>query len=319
MIDLIYVLILLISFGVTVALTPYVMRFMRRHDIVGRDMNKPGMPIRPEMGGVAVVLGFFSGAFVFIYYQRAALNTAMMALLFGIMGCAFTGILDDLLNLRRYIKAVLPFFFALPVGLVMRWDTLDFSVVGLVITSAWIVPLLIPFGITCGANATNMLEGLNGLGTGLALIAASTLAVIGYLTGNIAGLWLLFPLIGALAAFLIYNIYPAKVFPGDTLTLSVGGIIASAAIASGLLVWGIVLFSPMILEFILKTRGRFKARNQGEIDKDGRLHQKSKRIESLTHLVMHIKPMKEWQIVGMFWLIEGIIGVMTISLMSVIV
>jgi UDP-N-acetylglucosamine--dolichyl-phosphate N-acetylglucosaminephosphotransferase len=116
-------------------------------------------------------------------------------------------------------------------------------------------------------------------------------------------------LLGALAAFLVYNRYPARVFPGDSMTLFSGATIASAAIVSSpsLKTLGAVLFLPMVVEFVLKARGRFRAENYGTPDKEGKLHYDG-RVESLTHLIMKKRPMKEWRIVFLIWCIQGIIG-----------
>ncbi|MFA5771202.1 MAG: hypothetical protein WC974_00525 [Thermoplasmata archaeon] len=312
--DMTYIFSLLISFIVTLVLTPFVMRYMKSHKIIGRDMNKRHRPEIPEMGGVAVLIGFFVGAFLFLRTVSDPVDaTTMMAVLFTLMGCAFTGVLDDLLDLRQSIKAILPFFFALPTGFFLRGMTLDFSPFGIVISSVWLVPFLIAFGVTCGANATNMLDGLNGLCTGLTLIASTVLLLIAYLEGKYESLWILFPLVGALGAFLLYNRYPAKVFPGDVFTLSIGGIIVTAAIIGGLASWGIILFAPMIVEFFLKARGRFRGRNYGYVALNGWLYYpRGDRIESMTHIIMHFRPLKEWKVVGILWLIEAFIGISVI-------
>ena len=67
--------------------------------------------------------------------------------------------------------------------------------------------LIAPFGVTCAANAANMLEGFNGLGTGLGIIMTVTLIIISVLFGTDESLLLLFPLLGALIAFLYFNRY----------------------------------------------------------------------------------------------------------------
>jgi UDP-N-acetylglucosamine--dolichyl-phosphate N-acetylglucosaminephosphotransferase len=108
MIDLVYLVPLVVSFIATFALTPIVIRFMKQHGMVGEDLNKFHRPKVAEMGGIAVLLGFFSGVFLFLLMFRTQLDARIMAVLFAISGCAFTGLLDDLVNLRWRSKAVLP-------------------------------------------------------------------------------------------------------------------------------------------------------------------------------------------------------------------
>jgi UDP-N-acetylmuramyl pentapeptide phosphotransferase/UDP-N-acetylglucosamine-1-phosphate transferase len=94
------------------------------------------------------------------------------------------------------------------------------------------------------------------------------------------------------------------------MTLFAGATIASAAIVSSpsLKTFGAILFLPMVAEFFLKARGRFRAENYGIPDKEGKLHYQG-RVESLTHLIMKKRPMKEWRIVILLWCIQAMIGV----------
>lgn len=312
MVDPIYFIPLAVSFIATLILTPFVIRFMKQRGIVGEDLNKLHRPKIAEMGGIAVLIGFFSGVFIFLSLFRRQIDVGFMATLLAISGCAFTGLLDDLKNLRKYIKAVLPFFFALPMGIMLQGITLAIPSLGIAITSSWVVPLLIAFGITCGANSMNMLDGFNGLSAGLTLIAGLVLTVVATVQGKFEALWLLLPLIGAITAFLVFNSYPASVFPGDTFTLFAGGTVVAVALVNDMIVWGIILFIPMIVNFTINLRFMFDnshtARNQGKPGKDGYLYRPAKKIEALPHCLMWIRPMKEWQIVGVFWLIELGIG-----------
>src|SRR2546425_12627414 len=150
-----------------------------------------------------------------------------------------------------------------------------------------------------------MLEGFNGLGAGLGVIMTVSLILLSVITGAQEGLFLLLPLVGALAAFLWFNRYPARVFPGDSMTLFTGATMACAAIISSpsLKTFGAFLFIPMIVEFAWKFRGHFQAENYGEIGPDGRLGWDGP-IESLAHAVMRWKRLREWEIVLVLWAIE---------------
>ena len=134
----------------------------------------------------------------------------------------------------------------------------------------------------------------------------SSLIALSLLTGAQEGLFLLFPLLGALVAFLLFNRFPARVFPGDSMTLFTGATIACAAIISSppLKTYGAILFAPMVLEFILKSRGHFQAENFGELAPDGRLEWHG-RVESVVHLVMRCTRLREWEIVLVVWAIEA--------------
>jgi len=71
--------------------------------------------------------------------------------------------------------------------------------------------------------------------------------------------------------FYIFNKYPAKVFPGDVLTYSVGAIIAITAILGNIEKIAVFFFIPYIIEVVLKSRGRLKKASFAEVQEDGSL------------------------------------------------
>lgn len=251
-----------------------------------------------------MILGFYAGiTLLTLWGVDASALPFFFASLTACLGAGIVGLIDDVLNLRKRTKAVLPFVLALPLGAVVEGtgNTVLFGIdIGLFMVFA------VALGVTSAANVANMLEGFNGLGAGLMVIVASTLIALSFIYGAHEGVFLLFPLLGALLAFLWFNRYPARVFPGDSMTLFAGATLASAAIISSpsLKALGTVLFLPMIVEFILKARGRFRAENYGEVDTDGRLRWNG-RVESIAHLVMRNRRLTEWQVVAAIWAIEG--------------
>ncbi|MEE9223700.1 MAG: UDP-N-acetylglucosamine--dolichyl-phosphate N-acetylglucosaminephosphotransferase [Thermoplasmata archaeon] len=253
------------------------------------------------MGGLAVVIGFYVGINVLTIFGDDSLQSSIFYLsLLAVLGAAVTGVMDDLFSMRQRVKTVLPFIFAIPLGSLMV-NTGNTILLGA--NLGVLMLIVIPFGVTSAANASNMLEGFNGLGAGLGITMTVSMIVISMISGQTDGLFLLFPLLGALVAFLWFNKYPAKIFPGDSMTLFVGATLACAAIIANLKTFGAILFIPMIVEFFLKARGRFKGENYGMIDEEGNLTYEG-RIESLAHLVMKWKKLKEYQIVAILLLVE---------------
>jgi UDP-N-acetylglucosamine--dolichyl-phosphate N-acetylglucosaminephosphotransferase len=104
-----------------------------------------------------------------------------------------------------------------------------------------------------------MLAGYNGLEAGLGIIILSVMGFVAWQSGLGWVSMLAFCMVFALIAFLKYNWYPAKIFPGDTLTYSVGALIACVAILGNMERIAIILFVPYFITFILKARSRFKA------------------------------------------------------------
>ena len=117
-------------------------------------------------------------------------------------------------------------------------------------------------------------------------------------------------------AFLWFNKYPAKIFPGDTLMLFAGATIAVWGMLSSLYFQTIVIFLPMIAEFFLKSRGDFRAENYCTNAVNGHLEYHG-RIESLTHVFMKRMRLTEPWLVVTVWSLEIVLSpVIQISMLS---
>lgn len=300
-----------IAFLGTLAAMPRIIHKLRGAGIVGRDINKPGRPEVAEMGGIGVFLGFYTGVFaILLTYEVPLLDqTVVLVALITAAGAAMTGVMDDLIELRQRFKAFIPLVFAAPLAVYLSDYTIAFPLVGAIDFGLAYPLLLVPFGIACAANSFNMLEGYNGLGAGMGLIMTAALALMVWVQGTHAALLLLLPLGGALLAFLVFNKYPAKAFPGDTMTLLVGAVLAAAAMIGKVEFWGALLFLPHIVEFFLKAKGKFEAENfarhvEARAGKAPLLGYEGP-TESLTHVVLKGRRLTEPAISATFWGLEA--------------
>ena len=180
--------------------------------------------------------------------------------------------------------------------------------------------ILIPIGIIACSNLVNLLAGFNGLETGTGIIISIFLIVILFMSGlnsnRIIAVYLLVGLIGALLSFLIFNWYPAKVFPGNILTYLIGSIIAVVVIIGGIEFYGAIALGPQIIEFLLKALSKFKAENFGKC-KNGKLNYEGKTY-SLTHLVMKKFNPTEVQLVMYLFGIQIIFGLIALATQVII-
>ncbi|MDP4820074.1 MAG: phospho-N-acetylmuramoyl-pentapeptide-transferase [Saprospiraceae bacterium] len=188
--------------------------------------------------------------------------------------------------------------------------------------------LIVIFIITAVSNAANLTDGLDGLATGVSGIIAFTLGIFAYVSGNAitanylnilhvpgAGELLIYAasLTGACLGFLWYNSYPAKVFMGDTGSLTLGGIIAALAIVlrKELLIpvlCGIFLVES--LSVILQV-GYFKYTKK-KYGEGRRLFRMSPLHHHYQKLGMH-----EAKIVARFWIIGILLAVVTIITLKI--
>ena len=299
-----------VAFGMTFVVIPWLIPRLKARGVVGKDLNKPSKPDIAEMGGIAVVMGFFAGVSVLVALNGIANLDLLNVSLSAVLGAAFVGMMDDLFNLRQRHKAFLPFVIALPFAAAVDQHVVIPYVIEISF-GPWML-LVAAFAVTCAANAANMLEGFNGLGTGLGIIMSITLVILSIMHDRMDGVYLLVPLMGSLIAFLWFNKYPAQIFPGDTMMLFTGATLAVAGILSNLQLQTAFIFMPMIVEFFLKLRGRFRAENYCSDSGNGFLKYHG-RIESLTHVFMKHMRLTEKELVALIWGLEVAMCIIVIS------
>ncbi|MFB6245612.1 MAG: hypothetical protein ABEJ03_04685 [Candidatus Nanohaloarchaea archaeon] len=154
---------------------------------------------------------------------------------------------------------------------------------------------LLPVGLLFVANVVNMLAGTNGLSASVSAVAAAALGTRALMGGKIEAALIAFSLATTLAGFLYYNLYPASILPGDSMTYLSGGALFSAIVLGNMEKFGVFIFTPWIVEFFLKARSGFRARSWGILQSDGTLEPQHDRTYSLTHPLMR-RGLKEKQI-----------------------
>ncbi len=294
------------SFVITYGTVPFVIQRMRLRKIVGKDMNKIGKPLVPEMGGIAIFFGFCFGVLVAIFLASFFhLIRVDLPILFAgfstILLTAFLGVFDDLIGwrhgIRKYQHALVPIFAALPLMAIKAGETaMAVPGIGVVDFGIWYPLLLVPLGVAGASNALNMLAGLNGLEAGLGIILAGTMFLLSLLSGHMEAAIIMLCMLGALLAFIRFNWFPARIFPGDATTLMVGASIAVASIIGNMERIGIMLLALFFVELILKAKVGFQVESFGVPKKDGTLRAPEK-IGSVTHWVMKRGNFTEKQVV----------------------
>ena len=277
-------------------LVPFWSKSAIRAGLTGKDIHKSGEQRIPEMGGVIVLLTFIIGLMGYIALRVFTLNaetniTLILALLTAVLIAGIIGLIDDILGwkigLRQWQKPLLTLLVAAPIMAVNAGTRImHLPFVGEVNLGMAYPLLVIPFLILMGTNGFNMLAGYNGLEAGQGIIILSTLAYFSYQTHSpwLAVVALCF--VFALAGFWLHNKYPAKIFPGDTLTYTTGAVIAIIAILGNLEKIFLILYVPYILEFFLKLRGRFQKESFAQIQEDGTLKPRYDKIYGLENLMV---------------------------------
>ena len=236
-----FIMPVLIAFGLSVIMGPVIIPILRklkmdqteREDGVKSHLKKAGTP---TMGGV-MILG--SIVLTSLFYIKD--YPKIIPVLFVTLGFGLIGFLDD------YLKVVMKRSDGLYPGQKMALQILvtaifAFYMVKTEAPMAWLIPfshgtyldfgfLAIPlmFFVVIGTvNGVNFTDGLDGLASSVTVLVATFFTVVAI--GTKSGIEpITCAVVGALLGFLLFNVYPASVFMGDTGSLAIGGFVASAA------------------------------------------------------------------------------------------
>lgn len=232
----------LISFALSVIMGPVIIPVLRRlkmgqterEDGVQSHLKKAGTP---TMGGVIILLSIvITSVFYIPSYPK------IIPILFVTLGFGLIGFLDDYLKvvmkrsdglypkqkmaLQIVVTAVFAFYLVkfTDVSLAML---IPFSGGQYLNIGRLAIPLLF-FAVIGTVNGVNFTDGLDGLASSVTVLVATffTVAALGTDSGISP---ITCAVVGALLGFLLFNVYPASVFMGDTGSLALGGFVASAA------------------------------------------------------------------------------------------
>lgn len=287
---------IVLSFLVTLFILPYWIKRAHFAKLTAVDIHKLDQRQIAEVGGLAVLAGFLIGILLYVgtkvfYYQFYENLSIVFATLTALLIAAVIGLVDDILGwkigLRARYKVAITFFIALPIIVINSGQpTMFVPLLGTVDFGILFPLVFIPLAIIGTSNGFNMIAGYNGLEAGLGIIILSTLGFLNYNIGNSFIAVFAFTMVAALFAFWFYNKYPAKVFPGNTLTYAVGSLIGIIAIWGNIEKFALLLFIPYFFELLLKLRGRLLKESFGQIQQDGTLRLRYDKLYGLEHVAI---------------------------------
>lgn len=263
------VLSLMIGFLVSLVLGVIIVPLLRKKHIEQRvsiyleesHKKKDGTP---TMGGIIFILGTIISIITLLIMNKIEFSPNLFILLFVFVGYALIGFLDDYIGIKRgtnegltawqkiflqTIIAVVFFFIYIKTG---NDPVLEIYTLNIKINMGWFYGLFILFLLLGGSNAVNLTDGLDGLAGGLSAIAFLAFGLIAWgssWTEGYQGIAVFcFIMVGALIAFLLFNVYPAKVIMGDTGSLALGAAMATVAILTDHELTLIVIMGVFIVE-----------------------------------------------------------------------
>ncbi len=270
----------------------------------------------PTMGGIVFILCSVLVVYIlnFSYFQ----NPYIHLITFAFVGYGLVGFIDDyLIVVRKTNEGLKPLykytlqsvvailFYILAQQFIPDFDTIiQIPLLHMNIDLGWFYPVLVYFMFTAESNAVNLTDGLDGLATGLSMVAIAPFVIFAVMTKNIPVAIYAMVIVGALLGFMYFNYHPARIFMGDTGSLALGGLLASLAVLTSqelllILIGGVFLMETLsvIIQVVsFKTRG--------------------KRVFKMAPIHHHFEMLgwTEQQVVISFWFLGFICGIIGIVL-----
>lgn len=252
----------ILAFTLSAALTPLVIFFAKKFKVI----DQPGDPRKihqmaiPLMGGTAIFLSFFLilGLFLLsgeVTYQAlhqskgVVLPKNLVGIFIGSLIIMIWGIIDDRFNLKPRWQIVGPVLAVLaviiggigitaitnPLGGLLRFDNLksEIAISSWPFKILWLADLFTVFWLLTMMYTTKLLDGLDGLVTGITALGALFIFFLSLKINQPFTALMAIILAGANLGFLIFNFHPARIFLGEGGSLWAGFMIGSLAIVSG--------------------------------------------------------------------------------------
>lgn len=221
----------------------------------------------PTMGGLIFIIPTILTIILLILLNKIEFSENLFIILFVFIAYGILGFIDDYLIIRRHnniglteiqklcgqlLIAIVFFLIFMKSG---RQPVLDIHTLNIHINMRWFYGVFLLFILVASSNAVNLTDGLDGLAGGLSLIAFLAFGLISWNSTWVSGSQdiaiFCFILVGSLMGFLFFNTYPAKVFMGDTGSLSLGATLASIAILTSHEITFIIIAFVFIIETLV--------------------------------------------------------------------
>ncbi len=231
----------LIAFAISALLGPVVIPFLRKLKVGQTEREELKSHLKktgtPTMGGLIILAGVLLTSLLFLKDYPKVIPILFLTAGFGVIG-----FLDDYLKvvLRRSdgLLAWQKMLLQIAVTGIFAYYLLNYTDISLLMKipflkdryldlGAGAVPLMF-FVVIGTVNGVNFTDGLDGLASSVTILVATFFSVVAL--GAQSGIEpVTCAVVGALLGFLLFNVYPAKVFMGDTGSLALGGFVAAAA------------------------------------------------------------------------------------------
>ena len=272
----------------------------------------------PTMGGLIFIFSTIVTIIMLYLTNKIELSYNFIIVIFTFLSYALIGFMDDYLIIKRnnnkgltegeklisqIIVAIIFFYLFLKAD---NEPLLWIHSLHLKLNIGWFYGLFILFVLVASSNAVNLTDGLDGLAGGLSVISITTFGIILYNTGWLEGYEEIaifcFILVGGILGFLVFNTNPAKIFMGDTGSLSLGATMGTLAILSRHEILLIIIGFVFVIETISCILQRYYYK----------LTKKRLFLMTPIHHTFEKKGWEEKDIVKLFWIVGLICSLIAI-------
>ncbi len=309
-----FILYLLLFFLLAFLPSYFIIKLLIKKPLTSRvsaeDIHKRNRVIVCSHGGIILSLTLFP--LLPMLFNLFSFPSKMYFLLVTVSCSLFIGILDDFIGLSKLLKVSLGFVVFFPFLCLMEHFQLNFFFFHCESRLLWFIVYL--FTCVFILNSVNMLAGFNGLEAGLSFIIISSLAFNAFARSFFDAALACAFFLGLLAGFLRFNWFPSKVFPGNSGTFLFGGFIAAILAYTNSFFPCILLFTPHLVDFILKLRVGLETRKMegARISNENVLVPPS--YVSFSSIVMKVFKPSEEKLVIIMLLIEFFFFLLSIAL-----
>lgn len=270
------------------------------------------------MGGIVFVLAAILGTAIstLVFDIKNIFNPELILTTIVLVGYSLIGLIDDALIIVKHSNKGLPplakLLAQIALAIICYFYAMNFipgftsvvtiPLVDISIDFKYLYPFLILIMFAGESNGVNLSDGLDGLATGLSMIAIAPFIIFSIMTKDYVLASYATAMVGALLGFMMFNYHPAKIFMGDVGSLGLGGFLAVLAILTKqelllILVGGVFLMET--LSVIIQVTS-FKLRG--------------KRVFKMAPIHHHFEMLgwSEQQVTISFWFIGFICGILAI-------
>ena len=266
----------ILAFGLCIAFVPLMIKLGKKWNIMDvPSERKIHTQAIPRSGGIAIILSAIIVLLInhFLHWSRPSI---FLKILPSFVVLIVIGIYDD----KKGSNAILKFSFQTLAAILLYINGISINLIsnpfgGYFVFSGWLSFLITIFWVVGLINAINLLDGMDGLATGVILISSIFIFIIAMISHNTLILFLSLLMIAITSGFLVFNFPPAKIFMGDTGSMFLGFMMAligilgnrKSAVSITLLFPIILLIIPIFDTFLAIVRRVVTKKNIFQADK----------------------------------------------------